>query len=413
MERESRLRFAVFALAGTAFFLSFFHRVAPAALSQDLTREFRLSSAALGTLSATYFYVYAMMQLPTGVLVDTLGPRKVLTAGGLVSGGGSLLMGLAGSFGAAAIGRTLVGLGVSVAFVSTLKLNSVWFDERRFATVTGISTVLGTSGAVVAAAPLAWLVTRLSWRTVFLATGLVSLVVAAVIWLVVRDRPEGVRETSAGPKEEHWTRALSSVLANPGTWPGFWVNLGMAGTYLSFVGLWAVPYLMKVHGMTSIEASRHTSLMVVALAAAGAALTAVSDRVELRRPFVVVSAILYFACWLLWLTGIASKPGMSYAICLALGVSSSGFFLSWVTAKEVNAPRFSGMAVSLVNSGGFLAVGILQPTIGWLLDRSETQEAAFRVGILLLAGFAFLAVVGSFFIPETHCRNVWKKGEVA
>jgi MFS family permease len=401
MERKSRLRFAVFALAGTAFFLSFFHRVAPAAISQDLTRDFRLSSAALGTLSATYFYIYTMMQLPTGILVDTLGPRRVLTAGGLVSGGGSLLMGLAGGFGTAALGRTLVGLGVSVAFVSALKLNSVWFDERRFATVTGISTVIGTSGAVAAAAPLAWLVTRVSWRSVFLAAGVVSLVVAAIIWLVVRDRPDAAPESSAGPSDEHWTRALSAVLRNPATWPGFWVNLGMAGTYLSFAGLWAVPYLMNVYGMTSIEAARHTTLMVVALAVAGAALTAVSDAANDRVEVVPR------------LTGIASRPGMSYAICFALGASASGFFLSWVTAKEVNPPRFSGIAVSLVNSGGFLAVGILQPTIGWILDRSGTGEAAFRLGILLLAGFAFLAVVGSFFIPETKCRNIWKKAEAA
>ena len=408
MERKSRLRYAVFALAGTAFFLSFFHRVAPAAISRELTRDFRLSSAALGTLSATYFYIYAVMQLPTGVLVDTLGPRRVLTAGGLVSGGGSLLMGLAETFGAAALGRTLVGLGVSVAFVSTLKLNSVWFDERRFATVTGVSTVLGTSGALVAAAPLAWLVTRVSWRSVFLAAGFVSLAVAAIIWLVVRDRPDAAPGATSETAHEPWTRALSSVLRTPGTWPGFWVNLGMAGTYLSFVGLWAVPYLMRVHGMTSIEAARHTSLMVVALAAAGAALTAVSDRIELRRPFVIVSAILYFGCWPLWLTDFASKPGMSYAICLALGVTASGFFLSWVTAKEVNPPRFSGIAVSLVNSGGFLAVGILQPTIGWLLDRTENQETAFRFGIVMLTVFALVAVVGSFFIPETRCRNIWK-----
>ncbi len=411
MERKSRLRFAVFALAGTAFFLSFFHRVAPAAISRELTRDFHLTSAALGTLSATYFYVYAVMQLPTGVLVDTLGPRRVLTVGGFVSGGGSLLMALAETFGTAALGRTLVGLGVSVAFVSTLKLNSVWFDERRFATVTGISTVLGTSGAVAAAAPLAWLVTRVSWRSVFLAIGLLSLAVASIIWIVVRDRPEAAPEakSSAPP---HWTQALSSVLRTTGTWPGFWVNLGMAGPYLSFAGLWAVPYLVTVHGMTSIEAARHTSLMVVALAVSGAALTALSDRVELRRPFVMVSAFVYFACWPLWLTPFAAIPGMTYAISAALGVSASGFFLSWVTAKEVNPPRFSGIAVSLVNSGGFLAVGILQPTIGWLLDRSNDQEGAFRLGILTLTGVSLLAVLGSLFVPETRCRNIWK-GEAA
>ncbi len=405
MQRKSRLRFAVFGLAGAAFFLSFFHRVAPAALSQDLTRELNLSSAALGTLAATYFYVYTLMQLPTGVLVDTLGPRRVLTAGGLVSGGGSLVLGLAGSFGAAAFGRSLVGLGVSVAFVSTLKLNSVWFDERRFATMTGISTILGTSGAVLAAAPLAWLVTRVSWRNVFLAAGLASLVVAAVIWVVVRDGPTATKE----PAQEPWADALSSVLRNRGTWPGFWVNLGMAGPYLSFAGLWGVPYLMSVHGMSAIEAARHTTLMVVALAASGAALTALSDRIELRRPFVIGSAILYFVSWVLWLTDFSRWPGMTYAICLALGISASGFFLSWVTAKEVSPPRFSGMAVSLVNCGGFLAVGILQPAIGFVLDRWESPEAGYRFGIGILAAVALLAVLASFFIPETRCRNIWKE----
>ena len=100
---------------------------------------------------------------------------------------------------------------------------------------------------------------------------------------------------------------------------------------------------------------------------------------------------------------------MSYVICLALGVTASGFFLSWVTAKEVSSPRFSGMAVSLVNCGGFLAVGILQPTIGWVLDRSDSPEAAYRIGIGLLAATAFLAVIASFYIPETRCRNVWKE----
>jgi MFS family permease len=164
---------------------------------------------------------------------------------------------------------------------------------------------------------------------------------------------------------------------------------------------------MTVHGMSSIEAARHTTLMVIALAASGAALTALSDRVELRRPFVIGSAILYFGCWLLWFTGFSARSGMTYAICIALGITASGFFLSWVTAKEVSSPRFSGIAVSLVNCGGFLAVGILQPTIGWVLDRSEGPEA-YRTGIGLLAATAFLAIIASFYIPETRCRNIWK-----
>ena len=123
-------RWIAFALGGAAFYLAFFHRVAPVAIAGDLVSAFHINSATLGALAATYFYVYTLMQVPTGVLVDTLGPKRVLTAGGFAAGVGSILFGLSDSFWAAACGRTLAGLGVSVAFVALLKVCAQWFDER-------------------------------------------------------------------------------------------------------------------------------------------------------------------------------------------------------------------------------------------------------------------------------------------
>src|SRR5699024_8725400 len=114
-----------------AYVLSFFHRFAPAGIAQDLAAAFHTSAASLGVLAATYFYIYTIMQVPTGILVDTLGPRRILLLGGLVAGAGSALFGLAPSLEVALVGRTLVGLGVSVVFIAMLKLIAVWYDERR------------------------------------------------------------------------------------------------------------------------------------------------------------------------------------------------------------------------------------------------------------------------------------------
>ncbi|MBM4182326.1 MAG: MFS transporter, partial [Betaproteobacteria bacterium] len=127
-----RLRWTAFIVVGLAFVLSFFHRFAPAAIAGDLKAAFAIQSAALGSLAATYFYVYTVMQIPTGILADTLGPRRIVAAGGVIAGLGSLLFGLAPSFEWAAAGRLLVGLGVSVTFIALLKLNAAWFSERRF-----------------------------------------------------------------------------------------------------------------------------------------------------------------------------------------------------------------------------------------------------------------------------------------
>ncbi len=175
-----RLRWTAFVIVGVAYVLSFFHRFAPAAISADLQQTFHASGAELGGLAATYFYVYTVMQIPTGVLADTLGPRRVVAIGGLIAGLGSMLFGMADTLTAASIGRLLVGLGVSVMFISMLKLNAAWFHDRHFATMTGATILLGNVGSLLASAPLAWALNYISWRTAFVAVGVFSLLLASL-----------------------------------------------------------------------------------------------------------------------------------------------------------------------------------------------------------------------------------------
>jgi MFS family permease len=364
-----------------------------------------VSGAALGALAATYFYVYALMQLPTGVLADTLGPRKVLTAGTLVAGVGSLVFAAADSIATAALGRTLVGLGVSVVWVCVLKIAANWFDDRRFATAAGWANVVGISGALAATAPLAWLIGLISWRTVFAGIGLISLALATMIAWKVRDAPAmaltAARAQSAG--RARWYDGLAAVLRNRATWPGFWVNFGMSGTHMSFVGLWAVPYLSHVYGMSALVASRHTSVILLGYACVTVAVAWLSDQMQRRRPVIVASALLYLACWGAWLIGVPA--GWTYGIAAFQGMAVSGFSLSWACAKEVNPPAYAGMATSVANVGGFLAAGILQPLVGWVLDLSAPGD--FRAALAVLALFASAGFAGALFIRETWCRNIW------
>ncbi|HEX2825591.1 MAG TPA: MFS transporter [Burkholderiales bacterium] len=395
----SRLRRAVFTLGVAAFWLSFFHRVAPAALAGELTHAFGVSGAALGALAATYFYVYALMQLPTGVLADTLGPRLTLAAGSFLAGVGSLMFAAAPDLAMAAAGRTLIGLGVSVAFVCVMKLNASWFEERRFATMTAWANVVGIAGAFAATVPLAWLITLVSWRAVFGAIGVVSLALALLTLWMVQDAP-APRDTRHDDAEP-WYRGLAAVVRNRATWPGFWVNFGLSGVNMSFVGLWAVPFLTATYGMTAVEASRHTSLILAGYACSTVLVGWWSDRMQRRRPLIIASGALYLACWVLWIAGVAH--GWTYPLALTTGAVFSGFSLSWACAKEVNAPRYAGTATSLVNVGGFLSAGLLQPLVGWVLDTSGDYRAALAV----LALFTCTGLAGAVFIRETRCRNIW------
>ena len=220
---------------------------------------------------------------------------------------GSLAFALAPTWEVAAAGRTLVGVGVSVAFIAILKISAVWFPPNRFATLNGITLFAGNAGAVIAGAPLAWVVTQVSWRGVFIGLAVLSLALGVATWLRVRDRPQdlGFAPVNADAPTHliavHWMRALRQVLANPATWPGFFVNAGIGGSYLAFAGLWAVPFLVDVYGMSRVTAAQHASLMLLGVAFGSLAIGALSDHLGSRRGLMRGCTLLYALSWLPWL----------------------------------------------------------------------------------------------------------------
>ncbi len=402
-------RWIAFALGAAAFWLAFFHRVAPVAIAGELTRAFNINSAALGALAATYFYIYTVMQIPTGVLVDTLGPRRVLITGGVVAGLGSVLFGLADSYWVAVCGRTLAGLGVSVAFIALLKISAQWFEERQFATAASGVNFIGLCGALSATVPLAWVITLVSWRSVFVGIGVASVVVAALTWALSADHPDSAHARSSGDTD-HWRAHLIAVLKNRATWPAFWVSFGLSGSYMSFIGLWLSPFLTQVYGKSTVVASEHAAVMVITLALSAVAIARLSDHLRCRKPVLISVALVYFALWAVWLIGVPSA--WTLLTCALTGAAAPGFTLAWSCSKEVNPPQHAGMAISVANTGGFLAAGILQPLAGALLDSSKGANAVgtmadFRLALSAVAVFALIGLIGALFIRETHCRNIW------
>jgi predicted MFS family arabinose efflux permease len=397
-------RRVVFGLALASFVLSFFHRTAPAAIAGELTRAFSISSTVLGTLAATYFYVYTVLQIPVGVLADTLGPRKLLAGGSAIAAAGSLLFALAPVWEVAGVGRMLVGVGTSVVFISVLKLSAVWFSPRRFATLAGVTMFSGNLGAVIAGAPLAWIVTQASWRAVFVALAVLSALLAMASWLRVRDRPEDLGlpvVNPPAPTSAHvpWMSALMRVLANPATWPPFFVNLGVGGSFLAFAGLWAVPYLQQVHGMSRVTAAQHSSLLLLGVAFGSMAIGLISDRLGSRRGVMRTAVLLYTLSWLPWLLHVQWPLWATLGWFLLMGLLIPGFTLSWTIAKEANSPRYAGIATSVVNTGIFLGAGILQPLVGWVLDQGRARldvEAAWDRALTVLVGAAILALIAAW-----------------
>ena len=423
--RFERLRWTIYGVLVAAYMLAFFHRFAPAMVSAELAQAFGITAAALGSLAAMYFYIYTAMQIPAGVLADTLGSRFAVTLGNIVAGAGSVVFGMAETFATASIGRFLVGLGVSVVFVGLMKSNTVWFSERRYGTVSGLTLLLGNVGAIAATGPLALMLMHVDWRTLFVVLGIFAIGLGLVSWWLVRDKPEdlgfpSVREMEGqaahAPRTRHWVHDLRAVLANRRLWPGFFYDFGMTGSLFGMLGLWAVPLLRDVHGLSRGEASVYATLATAAFALGCLAAGSLSDRLHRRRPVLQAGALIYLlAC--LALLFLPWTPGAgALGLFALLGLSAGSFVVAYAHAKEVTAPALSGMAIALVNTGLFLGTALFQPLFGgamdfgWdgrLLDGVPIYAAAdYRRGLWLLAGFAAMAALASRFLVETNCRNV-------
>ncbi|MBS1144795.1 MAG: transporter [Proteobacteria bacterium] len=416
---QMRRRWIALGVVAVAYILSFFQRFAPAGIAPDLAAAFETSAASLGILAATYFYVYTVMQVPTGILVDTLGPRRILALGGLVGGAGSFLFGMAPTLELALVGRTLVGLGVSVTFIAMLKLIAVWFEENRFATMVGICMLIGNLGSVLAGAPLSAVAQATGWRGVFIGVGVVSLILGVLCWLIVRDAPDG---KDAPPKAAFDRTAvisgLLSVIRNRATWPPLLVNTGMCGAFFTFAGLWATPYLMQVHGLARSVATTHLSLWFGGFAVGCLFIGGLSDRLGKRRPVLIAASHLYAVIWLILWSCVSMPVALSYTLFAVLGLTTAGFSLTWACSKEVNPPLLSGMSTSVANMGGFMTAALLQPFVGWVMDLGWKGEMiggarvydveTWRHGVLVVTVFALLGAAACWWVKETRCRNIWQ-----
>jgi len=416
----------VWGLAALFYCYGFFQRVAPSVMVPDLMHEFGVSAAVLGNLSAFYFYAYAGLQLPIGVMFDHLGPRRMLSLAALLCGCGSLLFAWADGMTGAYVGRLLIGAGAGFTWIGTLQLAARWLPANRFAMVTGLTLMLGMAGAIGGQAPLAAIVAHSGWRGAMMWAAGFALLLAILIWMIVRDSPEedkpsGPSATDVEQKTTSLLHGLLGTMANRQSWVVAIYGGTLTATMLSFAGLWGVPYLMQAYGVSRPAAAASTSLLLVGWGIGAPLAGWVSDRLRRRKPLMVLGSLIALVTF----SAIIYIPDLTLSSARGLlfvnGFFSGSMVLSFAAGRENNRPETAGATLGFVNSFVMAAGAIFQPLIGWLLDLNwdGTLDAGIRSYSVATYRMAFLSIVISgtvsllmgMLMRETHCRNVTTAGD--
>src|SRR6185312_9232495 len=271
------------------FFYAWVLRVAPSVMVEELMRDFAVGAGVLGNLSAAYFYGYAGMQIPVGLLLDRFGPRRLLTAAAAICSGGCLLFAFGASLGVVIAGRFLIGASAAFSLVGAMCIAGQWFPASRFAIFSGLAMAMGMAGGVFGQAPLRLAIEAADWRTVTLWLAAGGIAIAAAAWATVRDKWRGTGGVGTA------LSGLGIVLSHPQTWLIAIAGLGTSAPLLGFAGLWGVPFLETAYGLARTQAATLTSLVFVGWGIGAPLFGWFSDRIGRRRPPVIAGLALEIA----------------------------------------------------------------------------------------------------------------------
>jgi sugar phosphate permease len=458
--RRSPQRWLVFWILALGYVTVYFHRLSPAVVAEEMRRDLAAGGSLLGLLGSAYFYPYALMQIPAGLLADSWGPRRTIAAFLCAAFAGSIVLSASPDAYVAVAGRALVGTGVAMLFVPALKVLAEWFDEHEFAHMTGVLMAMGGIGSYGAAAPLAYVSGVIGWRWSFALVGGFTLALAALVWAFVRDRPPEPAQPSKRPSrdEGEWNRdgaagdgrtaggragaggtgaeraagrgaragpaplrqghsrqetllqGVKTVVSHPRFWPlASWFFFTCA-VFFSFVGLWGGPYLMQVYGLGKAEAGHILSMAAVGMIAGSPLLSFASNNLfKARKPVLVMSGcLLSAAAGTLFFFPRGLPPLLLSLVCFMIGVSGgASVTVGFAANKELFPLPIAGTASGLVNFFPFFGGAVFQVVLGAVLDRAGLTEAGgftpagFTRALLVLFACGLAALASSLFVRET------------
>lgn len=385
------------------FFLEYIIRVSPGVLAQHLMRDLKVNALSLSVLSSSFYYPYVFLQLPAGVIVDHFKVIKVVTVMALICALSCFLFSMSTNVYIASISRLMFGFGSAFAFISALKLASTYLDKGRFCTFIGITQSSGMLGASFGAAPMAYLVSVLNWRTSIIIFALLFVLLSATMFFVslkIRHVDDSKSQTS------NLIDAIKIVVKRPINWVLFLCALLIYTPTEVFAELWGASFLSVAYHLTHAQASIAISYIFIGWAVGAPAIGFISDHVKKRENLVYGSCLFGLLIFTIILSGIKLSLFMLSTLLFIYGLTNTGLIIVYMFSGECNEKAVSGTSMALANMASVIGGAIFQPIIGWILQSGWSGKthhgipvyslSAYMHGIKILPCLLILAIVATY-----------------
>ncbi|KKO80613.1 MFS transporter permease [Corynebacterium minutissimum] len=355
--------------------------------------RFEVDASRIAVFTSVQLGIYSLAQIPTGMLIDKFGPRRLLVIGSIIMGLGQVLLGFTSNYWVAIAARLLIGAGDATAFLSVMRILPYWFPLHRTPMFTQVTSSLGQLGQFISALPFAMLLGWGGWTLAFVTLGAVGILIAVAAAVAVADSPETLGIVKK-PKEkpnaqpESMGALLSQVFRSPVAWQAFFIHwVGLAATNV-FVMLWGMPMMTAGMGFSKTSAGWALTWFTVCMILVGPVHGRLSSRTRGFRPWLALGFVaIHCAVWVLFFLFGGSYLSLIILISvvsLCTPVANYGFDI----VRENLDRKVVATATGLGNMGGFLATVIGAQLVGVVLDHlgngpdypfSDFQLAAWAV----------------------------------
>jgi sugar phosphate permease len=412
------LGWIIWGCAALFYLYEYVLRVSPSVMTNDLMRDFGTTSTALGVLVSFYYYAYVPLQIPCGVIVDRLGPRRVVTFSAALCTVGSFLFAQSDSLLAAQVARFMMGAGSACAYLSCTKVGADWFPAEKFAVIAGITMMMGTFGGTFGGRPFAILVNAVGWRSSMFIAAAVGIAVTFAAWFIMKDRPKHTLHQEQQVNVS-LLDGLKIVASNPQSW-----LIGIYGGLMyvplsAFAELWGVPYLMQVYSINNEIASTASAMVFIGMALGSPLGAMLSNKLESRLTVMSWSALLTLAMFMIVIYVPNLPLWMVFSSLFLAGMFCGGQILYFAAAKEINPAYASGTTVGFTNALVMVSGIIFQPLLGMLLDYAWDGSVdasgmniygteAYKFALTAVPACLLVAWVILRLVKETHPNKVVK-----
>jgi len=378
-----------------AYLVAVTQRTAFGVAGVEATERFSATASVLSVFTVVQLLVYAGLQIPVGMLVDRFGPRLLIAAGAVLMCAGQFQLAMADSVGAGIAGRSLVGAGDALTFISVLRLLPAWFPAHRIPVLTQWTGIIGQLGQIASAIPFAFVLHELGWNTAFIGAAALSVLAFVLALALIRNQPGGAVRV---PRTAHDGGSLSAAWRQPGTRLGLWTHFTIQFPGTVFVLMWGYPYLVSGERVSPAAASFLMTFFVAVAIVCGPWLGSWVGRHPLRRStMVLLIASAMAAAWLVVMLWPGPAPlWILMALVAVLAVGGPGSMIGFDFARTYNPSTRLGTATGIVNIGGFAASLVSMYLVGLVLD--VLHNTGFSDGNLYDLGAFRIALAVQFLV---------------